>query len=319
MPRVCILDDYQDVALRMADWTSLTDVTVECWNDHLADENELARRLQDVDIVVAMRERSAFPASLLRRLPALRLLVTTGRSNAAIDLHAATELGITVCGTGGTLPPTVELTWALILGLARHTAEENAALRTGRWQTTLGRQLSGTTLGVLGLGHIGSGVAAIGAAFGMDVIAWSENLTEERARSRGARLVGRDELFATSDVLTVHVVLSDRTRGLIGEPELRAMKDDALLINTSRAPIVAEDALVRALHEGWIGGAGLDVFDPEPLPLDSPLLSAPHTLLTPHLGYVADECYRVFFGDAVEDIAAFLAGAPIRRVRPAPR
>ncbi len=320
MARVAVLDDYQDVAREMADWSALPRGTeVEVFRDHLADETEVAARLQGFDVVVAMRERTPFPRSLLTRLPALRLLVTTGMRNASIDLAAAAEAGVVVCGTGGGGGSTAELAWGLILALLRQIPREDAATRQGSWQVSLGVDLEGKTLGVLGLGRLGTRVATVGRAFRMEVIAWSQNLTAERAAAAGATLVPKDELLRRADLVSIHLVLSDRTRGLLGAPELALMKPTAYLINTSRGPIVDEAALIDVLRQGRIAGAGLDVFDQEPLPPGHPLLSAPRTVLTPHLGYVTRETYRVFFGDAVEDIAAFLDDAPIRRLRPAPR
>jgi phosphoglycerate dehydrogenase-like enzyme len=259
-----------------------------------------------------MRERTPFPRSLLERLPELRLLVTTGRRNAAIDVAAAAERGVTVCGTASHPTGPVELTWALILAVARHLPQEDASVRAGGWQETVGTDLAGSTLGIVGLGRLGERVATIGGAFGMDVVAWSQNLTAERAAEVGVRRVGRDELFASADVVTVHLVLSDRTRGLVGRAALARMKSSAILVNTSRGPIVDEAALLDALAAGTIAGAGIDVFDREPLPRHHPLRSAPRTVLTPHLGYVTERTYEVFFREAVEDVAAFLAGTPIR-------
>ena len=313
MVRVAVLDDYQNVALRMADWSALpSEAEVTVFNDHLDDMDRLEERLKGFEIVAAMRERTPFARSLLERLPDLRLLITTGMRNAPIDVATATELGVVVCGTGGLPYPTAELTWGLILALARNIPREDDALRQGVWQTTVGTCLNGKTLGVLGLGRLGSQVATVGRAFGMDVIAWSQNLTAERAAHFGASLVGKDELIARSDVLSVHVVLSDRTRGLVGERELGLMKPTAYLVNTSRGPIVDEAALVRALESKRIAGAGLDVFDREPLPPDHPFTRLDNTVLTPHLGYVTEETYRIFYRDTVEAIAAFLSGHPVR-------
>jgi phosphoglycerate dehydrogenase-like enzyme len=314
--RLAILDDYQDVATRMADWASLPDaVDVAVFRDHLSAEADVAARLTDFDAVVAMRERTPFPRSLLERLPRLRLLVTTGMRNASIDLRAAAERGVLVCGTGGLPYPTAELTWALILGLVRHVPREDRATRQGGWQETLGIGLNGKTLGVLGLGSLGTRVARIGRAFEMTVLAWSQNLTAERAAAGGASLVSRDELLARADVVTIHLVLSDRTRGLIGARELGLMRRTAYLVNTSRGPIVAEEALIQALEAGAIAGAGLDVYDEEPLPADHPLRRLPNTVITPHLGYVTEETYRVFYTDALENVRAYLAGAPVRVLR----
>lgn len=318
MPAIAILDDYQHAAEAMADWSSLDGCTTTFFHEYIADPDTLVEVLQPFEIVAAMRERTAFPRSVLERLPNLKLLVTTGPFNAAIDIDAAAELGITMCGTLGTPTPTPELTWALILSLARQVPREDAAIRAGHWQVSVGTELAGRTLGLLGLGRQGMQVAPVGVAFGMDVIAWSPNLTTERAEAVGARLVTKDELFQQSDFLSVHLVLSDRSRHMVGEAQLRTMKPTAYLVNTSRGPLVDQAALVRALHEGWIAGAGLDVYDVEPIQPDNPLLTAPNTVLTPHLGYVADKNYRVFYGDIVEDIAAWLAGSPVRLIERAP-
>jgi phosphoglycerate dehydrogenase-like enzyme len=313
MHRIAVLDDYQTVAARFADWSRVSEpVDVVEFHDHLDDEDALVERLMPFDVVVAMRERTPFPRQLLERLPNLRLLVTTGKRNASIDVAAAAERGIAVCGTASHPTGPVELTWALILAVARHIPQEDASVRAGGWQETVGTDLAGATLGVLGLGRLGERVATIGQAFGMDVVAWSQNLTDERAAEVGVRRVSKDELFAGADVLTVHLVLSDRTRGLIGRDELKQMKQSAILINTSRGPIVDEAALLDALNHNTIAGAGLDVFDQEPLPQDHPLRSAPRTVLTPHLGYVTEKTYEVFFREAVEDVAAFLSGNPVR-------
>lgn len=305
--------------MSVADWTPLRDqVDVEVFGEHIDDEDTLADVLSDHEIVVLMRERTPFRRSLLERLPKLRLLVTTGMRNASVDVAAAAERGVVVTGTGGLVTPTVELTWALILNLARHVTAENAALRTGgHWQHTLGTDLAGARLGVVGLGNIGSRVARIGVAFGMDVQAWSANLTYERAAEVGARLAAsKAELLKTSDVVTVHLVLSDRTRGLLGEDELALLRPSAYLVNTSRAAIVDQAALLDTLRAGRIAGAGLDVFDTEPLPAEHPFRSLPNVLATPHLGYVTQGSYRIFYAEVVEDIAAFLAGAPIRTLNP---
>jgi phosphoglycerate dehydrogenase-like enzyme len=316
--RVAILDDYQGVALRLADWGSLpagTDVVV--FGDHVADEAAGAARLADFDVVVAMRERTPFPRTLIERLPRLRLLVTTGMRNASIDLRAAADHGILVCGTGGLPSPTAELTWALILALVRHVPREDRATRGGGWQETLGTTLAGKTLGVLGLGQLGSRVAGVGRAFEMEVLAWSQNLSAERAAAVGATLAGgRDELLARADVVTIHLVLSERTRGLLGARELALMRPSAYLVNTSRGPIVDERALIAALQAGAIAGVGLDVYDEEPLPSDHPLRRLPNTVITPHLGYVTEETYRIFYAQALEDVRGFLAGAPVRVLSP---
>jgi phosphoglycerate dehydrogenase-like enzyme len=259
-----------------------------------------------------MRERTPFGADLLARLPRLRLLVTTGMANPSIDMEAAAARDVVVCGTGGLPSPTAELTWALILSLLRHVPEEDARIRAGGWQATVGTELAGRTLGVIGLGRLGRRVAAVGRAFEMPVIAWSQNLVAGEARALGIEAVGRDDLLARSDVVTIHLRLSDRTRGLIGAAELARMRPSAVLVNTSRGPIVDEPALLRALHEGTIAGAGLDVYDTEPLPPDHPLRRAPNTVLTPHLGYVTAGTYARYYEDAVEDVAAFARAAPVR-------
>jgi phosphoglycerate dehydrogenase-like enzyme len=308
---VAVLDDYQQVAADLAEWTSLgMDVTF--FDHHLGSADEVAAALVDFEVVVAMRERTPFPADLLARLPALRLLVTTGSRNAAIDLAAAAQHNITVCATGYSSNATVEHTWAMIFAVARHLPTEFASMAAGGWQRTLGVGLSGRTLGLAGLGNVGSAVGRIGVAFGMDVIAWSQHLTPDRAQAVGATAVTKDELLARADVLSIHQVLSDRTRGLIGAAELAQMKPSVLLVNSSRGPIVDESALVDALQRNVIAGAALDVFDVEPLPAAHPLRSLPTAVLTPHLGYVVDELYGTFYRDAVEDIAQFAAGSPVR-------
>ncbi len=312
--RVAILDDYQGVALASADWSAVrARCEVVAYPDHLADEAALAARLRDAEIVIAMRERTPFPRSLFERLPNLRLLVTTGMGNRSIDAAAARDAGVTFCGTRGLDYPTAELTWGLILALVRRIPAEGRAIREGRWQTTVGEGLKGKTLGVLGLGRLGSQVATVGRAFGMDVVAWSQHLTRERTDALGVALAAsKEELLERADVLTIHLVLSDRTRGLLGAADLARMRPTAYLVNTSRGPIVDEPALVEALRTRSIAGAGLDVFDPEPLPAGHPLRSLDNVVLTPHLGYVTKETYAVFYGDAVEDVIAFLDGAPVR-------
>ncbi|WCS22624.1 D-2-hydroxyacid dehydrogenase family protein [Methylobacterium sp. NMS14P] len=316
--RTClILDDYQQAALALADWARLSDhVAVSAIAKHIPNPDDLVARIAQAEILVIMRERTPFPATLLDRLPRLELLVTSGMRNLAIDLAAARARDVVVCGTDSSPTPPTELTWALILGLARHVAPESLTLRAGGpWQSTIGTDLAGATLGVLGLGKIGTRVAEIGRAFGMRVIAWSPNLDDARAAAAGVeRAASKEALLEASDVVTIHLVLGDRTRGLLGAAELRRMRRDAFLVNTSRAPIVDQSALVQALEEGWIAGAGLDVFETEPLPADSPFRRLPNVLALPHLGYVSRSNYRTFFTQAVEDIEAWLAGAPIRQL-----
>jgi phosphoglycerate dehydrogenase-like enzyme len=313
MHRIAVLDDYQSVAATFTDWSQLPEAAeVVEFHDTVADADALVARLQPFDVVIAMRERTPFPREILERLPNLRLLVTTGMRNKSIDLEAATELGVTVCGTAAQATSTVELTWALILAALRNIPREDAAMRAGGWQQTIGGDLAGATLGVIGLGRIGSQVARIGAAFGMDVVAWSQNLTDERAAEAGARRVERDELFATSDVVTVHLLWSKRTRGLIGADDFALMKHTGVFVNTSRGPIVETSALVDVLRDGRIAGAGIDVYDQEPLPSDHPLLELRSAVLTPHLGYVTRGSYEVYYRDAVEDVAAWMTGTPVR-------
>ena len=316
--KVAVLDDYQSVAADMADWNSLPDGTeVTFFADHLADEDSLAERLADFDIVMGMRERTAFPRSLLERLPALRCLITTGGGNASFDLNAATELGITVCGTPGAGEGPTELTWGLILGFLRQIPEEHRTTREeGKWGIHVGASLQSKTLALLGLGHIGSLVARVGVAFNMRIIAWSQNLTAERAAECGATLVDKETLFAEGDIVSVHVRLSDRTRGLVGAHEIGLMKPSSILVNISRGPIVDEAALVDALQRRAIGGAALDVFDVEPLPAGHPFLSLDNVLLTPHVGYVTDDGYRAFYSGVVENIRAFASGEPVRVINP---
>ncbi|HLI11766.1 MAG TPA: D-2-hydroxyacid dehydrogenase family protein [Alphaproteobacteria bacterium] len=313
MTRVAILDDYQKASLGLADWARLgAEVKVEAFDRPFADGDEAATRLAAFEVIVAMRERTPFPRALIERLPRLRLLVTTGMRNAAIDMAAASSRGVLVCGTEMLPYPTAELTWGLILSLSRNIPVEDRAMRAGGWQTTLGVDLRGKTLGVIGLGRLGAEVARIGRAFGMEVVAWSRNLTDERATSAGAARVEKAALLARADVVTIHLVLSERTRGLIGAAELAAMKRTAFLVNTSRGPIVDTAALIEALRTRRIAGAALDVYDAEPLPADHPLRRLDNVVLTPHLGYVTAENYRQAYGQAVEDIAAFLAGKPVR-------
>jgi phosphoglycerate dehydrogenase-like enzyme len=310
---VAVLDDYQAVALTMADWSVLGDnVTVTRFQDHLADTEAIVERLEGFDVVVAMRERTPFPRSLLERLPNLRLLVTTGMRNKSFDLEAAADLGIVVSGTDLVDTSTVELTWSLILAVVRDTCGEDRRTRAGQWQQLVPLDLAGSTLGIIGLGKLGSQVAAIADAFGMDVVAWSPHLTQEKAASRHATRVEFGELLERSDIVTVHVPLNDGSRGLIGSAELNRMGAASYLINTSRGPIVDQDALVQALHAGTIAGVGLDVFDVEPLPKDHPLLSTPRTVLSPHMGFVSQRSLRTAYSGAVEDVLAWLAGTPLR-------
>lgn len=318
MPLRCVvLDDYQHVATELADWSPIEDtVEVVSLREHLDDEAELAAALATADIVVTLRERVPFPASLIARLPRLKLLIASGMRNTVIDHAAAKAHGVTVCGTASSSTPPVELTWALLLGLARGIVEENNSLRGGGpWQRTVGADLHGRTLGLLGLGRIGSRVAQVGLAFGMRVTAWSRHLTKERADEVGVQLAAsKEELLAAGDFVSVHLALGDRTRGLLGPAELALLKPTAYLINTSRAAIVDQDALLTALHEGRIAGAGLDVFDTEPLPADHPIRTAPRLLATPHLGYVSHANYTTYYGQAVENIQAYLAGSPVRQL-----
>jgi phosphoglycerate dehydrogenase-like enzyme len=310
--RVALLDDYQQVALSMGDWSAIPEAEVVAFPDHQGDPDELVTRLSGFDVVVAMRERTALPATVLQRLPDLKLLITTGMGNAVVDIAAAAAAGVTVCGTSGNITSTVELTWGLILSLLRHIPQEDSGLRRGGWQQTLGTGIAGRRLGVVGLGNIGTLVARVGQAFGMEVVAWSRHLTDERASKAGVQAVSKDVLFSTADIVSVHYVLSETSRGLVDRDDLARMKPTAVLINTSRGPLVEEAALVQALEEGWIAGAGLDVFVQEPLPSDHPLRRCPTTVLTPHLGYVTDDCYRIFYDHIVEDVAAWLKGQPVR-------
>jgi phosphoglycerate dehydrogenase-like enzyme len=304
---IAILDDYQNIALEMADWSSLDRrATIMVFNDHLADPDRVVERLLPFDAVCVMRERTPLSRAIIERLPRLKLIASTAFRNASIDIAAAAERDIAVLHTGYDSSPTVELTWALILASARHIVAENASLRSGGWQRAIGDGLRGKTLGVVGLGNIGSEIARVGLAFGMEVIAWSQNLTPEKAEAQGVRLASKDELFQRADIVTIHLVLSRRTRGLVGAAELAAMKPSARLVNTSRGPIVEEAALIDALRERRIAGAAIDVFDVEPLPPDHPYRSLENALATPHIGYVSRELYRTFYGDTVKNIAAWL-------------
>jgi phosphoglycerate dehydrogenase-like enzyme len=305
--QVAVLDDYQNVALEMADWSAVADrADVTVFDDHIFDPDALVARLAPFDVIFVMRERTPLPRSIIERLPNLKMIASTGPFNASIDMAAAEEHGIHVGTTGGTVASTVELTWALILAGARNLVAESVSIRDGGWQVSVGRELSGRVLGVLGLGRIGTRVARIGEAFGMQVIAWSQNLTPEAAAEAGATRVDKEELFARSDVLTVHMKLSERSTGLIGAAELALMKPTALLVNTSRGPLVDEAALVAALEAKSIRAAALDVFDTEPLPAGHPLRTLDNVIATPHIGYVADRPYRIFYRDAVAAIAEWL-------------
>jgi phosphoglycerate dehydrogenase-like enzyme len=315
--RVSILDDYQGVALDMADWSPLRDRGIEIAVERFpfADEADVVRSLADSEIVCAMRERTAFPKHIVDKLPKLKLLITTGMRNASFDMEALKARGVTVCGTGGPgggNEDTAELAWGLILGAMRRIAEDHAFMRQGGWQTRVGHRVAGKTIGLLGLGRLGSAVARVGLAFEMKAIAWSQNLTAEAAAAKGVERVEKDELFRRSDVLSVHLVLSARSRGLVGAREIGLMKKSAVLVNTSRGPIVDTDAMIAALKEGWLAYAGVDVYDKEPLPIDHPLRSCPNVIMTPHIGYVTDENYRSSFPQYVENIIGFLDGKPQR-------
>jgi phosphoglycerate dehydrogenase-like enzyme len=306
--RIAVLDDYQNVALSLADWSALGErAAVTVFNDHLADADAIVERLKPFDVVCVMRERTPMTRAIIERLPKLRLIASTGMRNASIDPEAAEERGVEVVHTGYGATPTVELTWALILASARNIVAENASLRSGGWQQTVGDDMAGRTLGLLGLGRIGGAVAKVGVAFGMRVIAWSQNLTKERAAEVGATLVSKDELFRETDVLSIHLVLSQRTRDLVGAADLKLMKPTARLINTSRGPIVVEADLIAALRDNKIAGAAVDVFDTEPLPPGHPLRTLPNVLATPHIGYVSRGLYERFYRDTVENIARWLA------------
>ena len=314
MLRAAILDDYQNVAMGFADWSSITkDVEIKVFNKPFTSQDDAIQALKGFAVVVGMRERTAFPRKVVEALPDLKLLITTGARNASFDVKACAERGITVCGTGAAGSPTTGIAFGLMLELTRRIGFENARLKAGAaWQVTIGRDLEGLTLGVLGLGKLGQRSATVGKAFGMKTIAWSQNLTEEKAKAAGAELVSKDDLFRNSDFVTIHVVLSDRSRGLVGAKELGQMKKTGYLINTSRGPIVDEKALIAALQNKSIAGAGLDVFDVEPLPLDHPFRKMDNVVITPHLGYVSEQNYRKYFPDVVKDIRAWLDGKPVR-------
>jgi D-3-phosphoglycerate dehydrogenase len=318
MLKAAILDDYQSVALKFADWSAISkDVEVKVFDQPFASQAETIKALQGFAIVAGMRERTPFPRAVIEALPDLKLLITTGAKNNSFDVKAANERGVTVCGTGNVGNPTVGIAFGLMLELTRHIGFENARMKAGEsWQTTIGLDLEGMTLGIVGLGKLGQRVAAIGQAFGMKVIAWSQNLTPDKAKEAGVDYASREELFAKADFVSIHLVLSDRSRGLITADDLGRMKKTAYLINTARAPIVDQAALLKALQAKQIGGAGLDVFEVEPLPSDHPYRALDNVVLTPHLGYVSEQNYRKYFPDIVADIRAFLDGKPVRVITP---
>ncbi len=317
LKKIAILDDYQGVALSMGPWDRLpAGVEVTVFHDTLKDQDALVARLLPFDAILAMRERTPFPGALIKRLPNLKLLMTTGERNRSLDIATANAQGVTVCGTSSSGAPTVDITWGLILNLMRDLPAQAASLRAGNWQTSVGTAVGGQTLGILGLGKLGTAVAKVGQAFGMKVIAWSTNLTSEAAAAVGVTRVEKQELFAQSDVVSLHMILSDRSRGIVGAAELAAMKPSAFIVNTSRGPLIDQAALIAALKEGRIAGAGLDVYDEEPIPATHPLMSAPNALLLPHLGYVSKQNYGAYFKGAVEVIEAFMAGNPIRVLAP---
>ncbi|MGY9057234.1 MAG: D-2-hydroxyacid dehydrogenase family protein [Alphaproteobacteria bacterium] len=311
--RVAVLDDYQNVATLMADWTQLPgDVTVTCFTDHEPDPVKLGERLKGYEIVCIMRERTPFTRATFENLPDMKLLITTGMRNASVDMQAAADHAVTVCGTQGSGHPTPELAFGLMLSLARNIPNENNAMRQGRWQTQIGMGMKGRTCGLLGLGNLGTKVAKYAQAFEMDTIAWSQNLTAEAAAEKGVRRVEKDELFQQSDFISVHLVLSDRSRGIVGKRELELMKSTAYIVNTSRGPIIDEEALAEALRNETIGGAGIDTYGLEPVPKTNPFLDLRNTVLTPHLGYVTSDTYELFYGQTVENISAWLKGEPTR-------
>jgi len=314
MVRAAILDDYQNVAMAFADWSPIAkDVEIKVFNKPFGSQDEAIKALQGFAVVVGMRERTPFPRKVVEALPDLKLLITTGARNNSFDIKACAERGVTVCGTGAAGSPTTGIAFGLMLELTRRIGFENARLKAGApWQTTIGRDLEGLTLGILGLGKLGQRSAAVGKAFGMKTITWSQNLTEEKAKAAGADYVSKDDLFRNADFVTIHLVLSDRSRGLVGAKELGLMKKSAYLINTSRGPIADEKALIAVLQSKSIAGAGLDVFDIEPLPLDHPFRKMDNVVITPHLGYVSEQNYRKYFPDIVEDIRAWLDGKPVR-------
>ena len=314
MVQAAILDDYQNAAMGLADWSPVAkDVEIKVFNKPFVDQDEAIKALQGFAIIVGMRERTPFPRKMIEALPNLKLLITTGARNNSFDIKACAERGVTVCGTGSVGSPTTGIAFGLMLELTRRIGFENARLKAGEaWQVTIGRDLEGLTLGILGLGRLGQRSATVGKAFGMNTIAWSQNLTAEKAQAAGAQLVSKEDLFRKADIVTIHLVLSDRSRGLVGAKELGLMKKTSYLINTSRGPIVGEKSLIAALQAKSIAGAGLDVFDVEPLPLDHPFRKLDNVVITPHLGYVSEQNYRKYFPDIVEDIRAWLDGNPVR-------
>lgn len=315
--QVAILDDYQGVALQSADWAKLQGkANITVFRDHLSDSDSVVQRLRPFDVVCIMRERTPVTRAILEQLPNLKLIASTGFRNASIDLSAAEERGVTVCHTGYTPHGAIELTWALILAILRNVPAEFAAVQKGEWQISVGGDLNGKTIGLLGLGNIGARMAKIAQAFGMSVIAWSQNLTRESAEENGAQLVTKEELFRLADIVTIHLVLSTRSKGIVGAPELTLMKPTAFLVNTSRGPLVDESALIHALQNRTIAGAALDVYDVEPLPEFHPFRSLDRLLVTPHVGFVTTETYKIFYQDTVENIAAWLSGRPVRVTRP---
>lgn len=311
--QIAVLDDYQGVALELSDWSSLKDrADITVFRDHVADSAGVIARLKPFEVVCVMRERTPLPRTIIEGLPNLKLIVTTAGRNASIDMDAAKERGIAVCGTLSTSNATAELTWALILALVRNLLTENASVRSGGWQVTVGGDLEGRTIGIVGFGKIGIRVAKVANAFGMQVLAWSQNLTSEAAERDGARLVSKEQLFRDSDIVTLHLVLSPRTRGIVGATELNWMKATAYLVNTSRGPLVDEVAFIEALRNRTIAGAALDVYDTEPLPESNPFRSLDNVLALPHIGFVTQAGYRVFYDGVVEDIGSWLNGNPIR-------
>jgi len=310
---VAVLDDYQGVALNMADWSALKNkAEITVFRDHLSDPGRVVERLRPFDVVCVMRERTPLPRLILEQLPNLKLICSTGSINASIDVAAAKEKGITVCGTRYTSHGAAEFTWALILAMVRNVAAESRSLRAGQWQTSIGGDLEGKTIGLMGLGRLGSAIAKVALAFGMKVIAWSQNLTREVAEDRGARLVSKEDVLREADILSIHLVLSRRTKGIVGAPEIALMKPTAYLVNTSRGPVVDEQALIDALRNRTIAGAALDVYDTEPLPELHPFRSLDNVLATPHVGYVTKRTYELFYRDTVENIAEWLIGKPVR-------